>query len=585
MKELLLEFLKNILNEARPPKMAAKKTPGVNEPPPGLFHKSYGNYYKDQNFTQYAGKMSKGKWIPAEKDVHTPSVKKKSAAKKVAKKAPAKTTVAKEPKVRKRTGGAKGMPDIDMPKTPKKDKSLKDVDTLKSKEFNRKEEPSDAEFNKRNKDFQIGPPPPAFKMPKELLNNPRIPQRHLKSLERLINTRSTQKTSKWSHFSGIPGGAGKISAQAGELMTLIGTTLNDDEAEQLYSALMDHEAKQIKANPSLKGEGTRIVTKSWIQAAKNNRKAIRQRLQKEYPGATIEAGAWDTESEVSALGLSDYKKNKGFSTDVYFKIKTADGNYVLDEVSLKKSTKVNFLNSGTGQLLEWDPDIPDEINPNVYSKNQRASLLKFGSSNLKDLQKAVKGNAEFAETVASKGITLEEALDKLEKGKGSRAINKVVLTAIKVAAQSGNKDALNYIKDVDSIHKKHQTDVIQALGSNSKLKQGMLSSIREEFPLKAVGEGEESMAIGPYSLDRSVLTAIFNTSDFEQIKEGLFAVTDEEPPYLAYKAGKKGRVVPIATIVAREDGVGYGGQIKFEMQLDPRFATIIEEANKYVYGR
>ena len=58
---------------------------------------------------------------------------------------------------------------------------------------------------------------------------------------------------------------------------------------------------------------------------------------------------------------------------------------------------------------------------------------------------------------------------------------------------------------VQKKHKKHQHDVIAALGSNKKLKEGMLSAIREEFPLKAVGDGEESMAIGPNSMDRAVL--------------------------------------------------------------------------------
>ena len=184
----------------------------------------------------------------------------------------------------------------------------------------------------------------------------------------------------------------------------------------------------------------------------------------------------------------------------------------------------------------------------------------------------------------SKKIDLASALAKLQAGKGSRDINKVMLSAITLLAKKGDKGALKYLQDVQDTHKAHQKAVISALGTNPKLKQGMLTAIREEFPLKAVGEGEESMAIGPNSLDRAVLQDIFQTSNFDEIKQGLFAVTDEEPPYLAYRAGKNGKVIPIATIVAREDGVGYGGQIKFEMQLDKRFAKILEQANKNVYG-
>ena len=43
------------------------------------------------------------------------------------------------------------------------------------------------------------------------------------------------------------------------------------------------------------------------------------------------------------MGLTDYEKNKGFSTDMYVKVKTADGEELLDEVSLKKDKNVNFL--------------------------------------------------------------------------------------------------------------------------------------------------------------------------------------------------------------------------------------------------
>jgi len=462
-----------------------------------------------------------------------------------------------------------------------KDKTLANVNTLKSKAFLELPKPNGAGFDAKNKKFAIVPP---YKLPKEITQNVKVPPRHLVELVRMMNTKFDNQTAKWSHFSDLPGGAGQISAQAGELMTMIGTTLDDKQAQIFYNSLLEHEKKQIATNPKLANDKDRIVTKSWIQAAMNNRKAIRNRLSKEYPGAIIEAGAWDTEGEVEALGLKDYKKNKGFSSDVYFKIKTKDGKELLDEVSLKKSTLVNFLNSGTGKLLEWDPKLPDDINPNVYQSQERKDLFKFGTANVRRLQNAIGKSKEAQAVIKSKKMDLKTALDKLKVGKGSRDTNKVVMVAIQAAAENGDKASQQYLDLVQKKHKKHQQAVISALGTNKKLKEGMLSAIREEFPLKAVGEGEESMAIGPNSLDRAILQNIFQTSDFEEIKQGLVAMTKEDPPYLAYRAGAKGKVIPIATIVAREDGVGYGGQIKFEMQLDRRFAKILEQANKEIYG-
>ena len=150
-------------------------------------------------------------------------------------------------------------------------------------------------------------------------------------------------------------------------------------------------------------------------------------------------------------------------------------------------------------------------------------------------------------------------------------------------AESGNKDAQAFLEKVQTSHREYQTAAIDAVIQNKKIKDGMLSEIRSEFPLKAVGEGEETMAIGAYSLDRSTMKNIFGTSDFEKIKERLTAEPGA-PPFLAYKAEVGDEVIPLAEIVVREDGVGYGGQFKFEMTLDKRFAKRLQKANEEVYS-
>jgi hypothetical protein len=469
-----------------------------------------------------------------------------------------------------------------------KDKTLIKTNSLESKAFTQEMIPDDAEFEKKNAKLANPTPPDAFKIPDDLVSNPKFPKRYLKALERMMNTRPTGDATKWSHFSDIPGGAGQISAQAGELMTMMGTSMSNDEFTKLTDALSAHETALIKNNPSLKTEGSRIVTKSWIQAAKNNRQAILNRISSQYPGAEIVATSWDTKDEVQALGLKNYNKNKGFSSDMYAKIKLQDGSEILDEVSLKKSTMVNFLNSGAGKFSEWDTDLPDEINQKVYSSNQRKGLSDFGSKFSNDIKKLIDSNDPAAksviDTMKSKKISFDDALNDLAKGGGSRSKNKVVLEGIKALADSGNEDAKQYMKNVDETHREFQAESVKAIVTNPKMKAGMLEEIKKEFPLKSVSDGEETMAIGPNSLDKKVMEKIFGTSDFEQIKEKLVA-EDGNPPYLGYKADLDGKVIPLATIVVREDGVGYGGQIKFEMQLDKRFAKTLETANKDIYSK
>lgn len=469
-----------------------------------------------------------------------------------------------------------------------KDKTLSDIDTLKSEEFNKPLTPTDDEFNKKNKKIANPIPPQPYEFPNDIVKNPKFPKKYLKALERMMNTIPTGDGTKWFHYSDAPGGAGQISAQAGELMTMMGTSMTDDEFKKLTNSLLEHESALVKNNPKLKNENSRIITKSWITAAQNNRTAILNNLKNEFPDSEIIATAWDTKNDVESLGMKDYKKNKGFSTDMYIKVKTKDGKEILKEVSLKKSTLVNFLNSGAGMFSEWDSDLPDDINQNIYRDTQRNSLVKTGNKLKKSVNDLLKSNSpqaiELKKVIESKGIDFAKALEDTQNGNGSRGKSKVILEAIKQLANAGNKDAEAHIRAADTNHRKFQEKAIRAITENPKMKEGMLKEIRSEFPLKAVSDGEETMAIGENSLDRSVMKKIFGTDKYDEIKEKLEAQTGP-PPYLGYRADVGGEVIPLAQINIREDGVGYGGQIKFEMMLDKRFAKILKQANIDMYSK
>jgi len=460
-----------------------------------------------------------------------------------------------------------------------KDKTLSDVDTLQSDTFTSEIQPSDQEFQSKNEKFANPTPPPPYELPDSITNNPKFPKKYLSAFERIMNTQPKGEAAKWGHYSDLPGGAGRISAQAGELMTMMMTTMSDEEVSNFEQSLNTYIDNLVSENPKLKKPSTRSVDKSWVKSAVNNRKAILNRIRNEYPNAEIIAAAWDTEDDVSALGLSDYKTNKGFSTDVYFKIKTEDGREILDEVSLKKSTKVNFLNSGAGEFSKWDENLPDDINQNVYRDNQRQRNINFVEDNLKEVQSFLKteDGKKIQKVLDSKNLSLEEALQG-----NSRSKQKVLFTIAQVMASKGNEDAKKVIQQDKKAHEEFVEKSVKAITENSNMREGMLNSIREEFPLKSISDGEETMAIGEYSLDRKTMENIFGTSDYDKIKESLVAVSGN-PPFLGYRAKVGDEVIPIAKIGIREDGRGYGGQIKFEMQMDDRFAKKLSEANQQVY--
>ena len=453
-----------------------------------------------------------------------------------------------------------------------KDKTLKKGNPSESDEFKKDLEPDDDTFNEKNKQYAIPTPPEPYKLPEGITDNPKFPKRYAKALERMMNTTVTDDTKSWSHFSDIEGGAGQISAQAGELMTMVGTSMSDDYFNNLMDSLEAHEKEQVSNNPELKKEGTRVVTKSWIKSARNTRKAILDRVKIQYgEGAEVIGTSWDAKDEVEAMGLTDYEKNKGFSTDMYVKIKTADGKELLDEVSLKKDKNVNFLNSGSKTMVEdWDPEMRgSKIDPVVYAKNERQRL------------------AEGAKNILSQDIQnkLEKNIEAASRGKGSRGGSKAILKAIKAEADAGNEKAKEYLQEDERIHREMQNECINQLNTNPKMRDGLIKEIKTEFPLKAVSEGEETMAIGDMSLDKKTMEKIFGTSDFDSLKENLSVKrSDKGEPYLAYII-EGADEVKVSNIVIRQDGRGYGGSsIKFEMKLHPELAKNLKQATQEVYS-
>ena len=472
-----------------------------------------------------------------------------------------------------------------------KNKSVVAGSPIESEEYQKDLEPSDSEFEKRN-EKDANPTPPAPIRLESLIPNPKFPKRYVKVLERMMNSRVSTRTAKWSHFSDIEGGQGKISAQAGELLTMMGATMSDEEFTTLTNELLKHERELLDNHPDVfkkrdssgrlvDNPGSRILDKSWVKAARQSREVILGRLKKQYgDGVEIMAGAWDSKNEVEALGLQNYKENKGFSTDMYLKVRKPNGEEVLDEVSLKKSKDVNFLNSGASKFMEWDENLSDDINYTVYANKERERNIKFVNDNKQQVEEFInsdKGKV-IREEMKKKKLTFEDALQG-----NSRDRQKILYMCAAQMAEAGNDSAKQVVDETKQSHLKFIEKSIEAISTNDKMKEGMLQTIREEFPLKSVSEGEETMAIGDMSLDKDTMVEMFGTSNYDEIKEKLTAQPGP-PPFLGYQAEVGGDIIPIAKVDIREDGIGYGGVIRFDMKLDPRFADVLKKATEKVYG-
>jgi hypothetical protein len=531
-----------------------------------------------------------------------------------------------------------------------------------------------------------------------------IPPRHLDALSRMLVTSGSDKIG-WSYFGGnVPGGAGKIFAQGGELMTLAFTALPEEQSKKLQSVI----SETLKAQKENKTKG-QIITPDWFQAAQDNRIAIINSIKSNKgESASIVGGAWDTKNEVEELGMKDYDSEKGFSTDIYLRL--SDGS--LHQPSLKKDTRVNFLNSGAGQYGQFiitahaenpespyheqaksyleaqkirlsimnelgvvaprkkdGPEIndkwkraisiientereswaqPDEsYNQKLYAENQSKRLRNVLSQNLDIIKQfdlssiPTDKNAIFSSLLEREGIdpndlkikgadfrklnasdkqrvtesrekakqleseALETSTDNLELVKkaqkemknagtdwaglvdkiaASKTLNRSTRKLIHLAAINQKVDG--YKEEVQQAQKDFISGAIEGINTNPYLRDGMLTELKNNFPIRDVAEGKEVMAIGDLSFDTQTCQDIFGTTDFEQIKTGFKVATDKNGlPYLGWvgKAGD-GPLLPLAKINVREDGVGYGSIIKHEMVLHPDFASRLRQANAKEYG-
>ena len=112
----------------------------------------------------------------------------------------------------------------------------------------------------------------------------------------------------------------------------------------------------------------------------------------------------------------------------------------------------------------------------------------------------------------SKAYQLKQLMEKLDikslneiEGK-SRAERKLLFLALEAKAESSPNGPV--AKKVDEIRKAsidYSTRAILAIRDNPALSKGMISSIRKEFPLRAVCDNEETMAIGKVSVDKKVM--------------------------------------------------------------------------------
>ena len=131
---------------------------------------------------------------------------------------------------------------------------VKDIDTLEQEVF--KEplgEPTDDDFNDKNEEHSVKDPINLEETLEEIgVDINKVPKKYLKVLERMMNTnfetdsqgKVIKPISELGHFI-TEGGAGEIRSQAGEILTMVGSSIQDPEKrEKFFQSVEDHIKKQ-----------------------------------------------------------------------------------------------------------------------------------------------------------------------------------------------------------------------------------------------------------------------------------------------------------------------------------------------------
>jgi hypothetical protein len=458
----------------------------------------------------------------------------------------------------------------------------------------------------------------------------KISKRYIKALQRILNTKKEGKSGPpvTEFLNGV--GAGELPAQAAELLTLMAGSLDEESSDQLFAIL------EATANNQ---KGPKILDIDWIQASKASRSTILRQVKEKYgDDATIEFSGWDVPSDVEdGIGMENYKRDKGFSTDAFFRIQTKDGPKV-HEVTLKKDLDAFFANLGSdgiqekldkagvnsfeaeGDLSAKEVEARDSIR-NLTKNQRRRATSRFSETKQEEIDRIVnKSEKEHIKDAQNlppglRSLVLsgsppktpyklkpeaKKIIDFYSKMKGkhplpwneeklkdpefrkeakaagfdtgtSKGVKKLqVFTNYLIysdEAGNGTKDGpgFQFLNSQLGLDKEPPKGSTKAVGNKHidnlakpESRKVLLKLIRDKFPLKALMEGEESMALSNQSLDPESCKDIFGTDNYDEVEQGIKVETDSEGNrYLVYQAKAGGEIIRIGDVKCRQKGQGY----------------------------
>ena len=319
---------------------------------------------------------------------------------------------------------------------------------------------------------------------------PKFPKKYLKVLERMMqygkeNITITTLTDK--------AGAGTLESTCGEIVGMIGLSIQDASKRAMFFRL-------LKARAEQNGKAG-ILDASWVTAGEAHCIANERKLKRDFPnGYTILNTFWDVADEAAAIGVEGYKQNKGFSTDVNMLVmdnKTKQTKWV--EPSLKKDEVVNLLNGTTNRIRSIAVLASKKVSNKEKDQYESATKELEGMGEVKkgktpeyarkeQLQKYITGLEERVKAEIPKNANAEYAYSVQEKLHSTAWENKDVVKQSKLLLNA-------WAKLTPKQKQERALSIIEEMGQNDKggLRAEIVDTINKLYKNKDSINGLDSI--------------------------------------------------------------------------------------------
>jgi hypothetical protein len=348
-------------------------------------------------------------------------------------------------------------------------------------------------------------------------------------------------------------GAGTTQSRFGELMSLVGSSLREDDGGRgtFFDSIQEH----------VDADHDSDIQKKWLDGARSNAEGIDKYLKSRYDGEIpeISQSAWDVEDEMNELGISG--DNKGYSTDMAFQ--TPDGE--THQFSLKAGKDAMLVNSAAtkyvGYILEGaleneNSPFHEEAQTHKKFTDIKSWLKENGYNHQSPSQQAI---LDYFQSIGDKSVTTKrQAKDKYDQMKEDA---NDALSVVKLDLQENGIDSASFaaedgrslnetfdtliedgafdnmqLSDFDRTPAQIMKDYLTEAGIENIDDDVLKEFIKSDGRLKTIKTFENSNNIPTFEAKEPTLTAPLKKIQEKIDKKGRDSLTEnQERDYKAYE--------------------------------------------------